>query len=148
MALYAFDGTWNSSRVNDDVTEMSDTNVACFYDAYGDTKWYTRGVGTRFGPIGKLIGGAFGAGAHDRLKSAYEELCNNWANGDTEIDIVGFSRGAALALDFANRIQQMDIRQPGKKNIVAEDPPIRFLGLWDVVGSFGVPINVGHLHFQ
>jgi uncharacterized protein (DUF2235 family) len=149
MALYAFDGTWNSASTLDDVVEDSDTNVVCLYEFYrGRNKWYAGGVGTRHGLPGRIIGGLFGAGARDRLGEAYKALCRNFAAGDREIDIVGFSRGAALALDFANRIKDMDVREPEGKRIVAEDPPIRFLGLWDVVGSFGMPIDIGPLDFQ
>lgn len=59
MALYAFDGTWNSATLHDDAEQ-----------------------------------------------EAYQQRCKNWAAGDTPIDIVGFSRGAALALDFANKPTQ------------------------------------------
>lgn len=89
-----------------------------------------------------------GMGGRTRVKKVYEQFCKNWAAGDTIIDIIGFSRGAALALDFANNIEDDGIRRPGSKEVIADRPPIRFLGLWDVVGSFGIPINVGHLRFQ
>ena len=52
------------------------------------------------------------------------------------MDIAGFSRGAALALSFANEIA-------GK----IKDLDIRYIGLWDVVGEFGLPgehVNAGH----
>ena len=95
-----------------------------------------------------MIGGAFGAGGPERVKEAYKQLCENWAQNDHIIDIIGFSRGAALALDFANKIEDDGIRRPGSKEVVEERPHIRFLGLWDVVGSFGVAINAGPLEFQ
>jgi uncharacterized protein (DUF2235 family) len=149
MALYAFDGTWNSATLSDDTETETETNVPGFYEAYDDErKWYVPGPGTRFGKIGRALGGTTGMGARTRVKEAYRQLCDNWAQGDTTIDIVGFSRGAALALDFANKIDDDGIRRPGTKEVVREDPPIRFLGLWDVVGSFGMPMNVGGLRFQ
>jgi hypothetical protein len=148
MALYAFDGTWNSATLDDNVEQANETNVAHFSEAYNGERLYISGPGTRFGNVGRVIGGAFGAGGPMRLKEAYKELCDNWAQGDRVIDIVGFSRGAALALDFANKVEDSGIRRPGTKDVVEERPPIRFLGLWDVVGSFGVPINVGLLDFQ
>jgi len=64
-----------------------------------------------------------------------ESLDRRFADGDRVIDIVGFSRGAALALHFANEIQE---EKGGAE--------VRFLGLWDVVASFGLPgneINLG-----
>src|SRR5262245_15588305 len=152
MALYAFDGTWNSSVVDDDIQSADDTNVVRFYEAYNGSKWYVSGPGTRLGKIGRGVGGLTGAGAHDRLEEAYVALVKAVRAGDTTIDIIGFSRGAAIALDFANLIHDTGIVDPETDEVLAKDVPIRFLGLWDVVGSFGVPfgqllfqrLNVGH----
>jgi uncharacterized protein (DUF2235 family) len=103
MALYAFDGTWNEEKTGDD-PDYKNTNVVRFYRAYharsGKNDFYVPGVGTRLGEIGRTFGGVFGLGEVPRLKEAYRQLCQNWAAGDTEIDIVGFSRGAAMTLDF------------------------------------------------
>src|SRR5262245_58473244 len=118
MALYAFDGTWNSATLNDDVEQENETNVANFYEAYRDQKWYVSGPGTRAGKVGKAVGGTFGAGSFERVNEAYNELCKKFAAGDTAIDIVGFSRGAALALDFANKIHDLGIRRVGSKQVV------------------------------
>jgi len=146
MALYAFDGTWNSSVVDDDVQEADDTNVVRFYEACRGRKWYVSGPGTRRGAIGKKIGGLTGAGARDRLEEAYKALVAAYAQGDTAIDIVGFSRGAAIALDFANLIHETGIQNPESGEVIAKNVSVRFVGLWDVVGSFGVPI--GQMLFQ
>lgn len=148
MALYAFDGTWNSATLDDDVEQENETNVADFAEAYDAQTWYVPGPGTRFGRVGRILGGGTGLGGRTRVRELYQKLCEAWAAGDTVIDVVGFSRGAALALDFANRVVDDGIRRPGTKVVVEEKPQIRFLGLWDVVGSFGLPINVGRLHTQ
>lgn len=152
MALYAFDGTWNSALIDDDLEGPDDTNVVRFYEAYDGSKWYVSGPGTRLGRLGKAVGGLTGAGARDRVEEAYLALAAGYAQGDTTIDIVGFSRGAAIALDFANLIKDKGIRDPETDRVMAADVQIRFLGLWDVVGSFGIPfgerifqrLNVGH----
>jgi len=136
MALYAFDGTWNEDQDG----HNQDTNVVKFRDAYLENKdAYFPGPGTRFGFLGKFFGGAFGMGARQRRKKAFDLFQKKYAAGDTAIDIIGFSRGAAIALDFANRIQEEGVvdRATGKKVI----PKIRFLGLWDTVPSFGLPKN-------
>jgi uncharacterized protein (DUF2235 family) len=127
MALYAFDGTWNEDEEN----EGRDTNVAKFCSAYGGAnKFYLKGVGTRAGFVGKLLGGAAGIGGRIRTLEAMRKLEKNFRQGDRTIDIVGFSRGAALALNFANEVdEEMDGAQ------------VRFLGLWDTVASFGLPGN-------
>ncbi len=140
MALYAFDGTWNADRDRNE----RDTNVRLLFDlsAEPDThKLYTAGVGTKFKRIGQLIGGMFGAGSFSRVAAAYDHLRRTYRPGDP-IDVIGFSRGASLALDFVNRI--VDRRgTPG-----APQPTIRFIGLFDVVGSFGIPFNVWPFRFQ
>jgi hypothetical protein len=146
MALYAFDGTGKSATL-DSVEQPTETNVAHFHDAYAGSKTYLQGVGTKLGLPGKAIGDAFGAGDLDRLNEAYKKLCENWQAGDHIIDIIGFSRGAALALDFANNIESKGIRHPDSDGVVEQKPAIRFLGLWDVVGAFGLAVNVG-LEFQ
>lgn len=148
MALYAFNGTWNSEKT--DVVDTPDneyqtnTNVLKFRDAYrGDNGYYTNGVGTRFGTLGRIFGGAFGVGGFDRINDALTHLRSRLAAGDTIVDVTGFSRGAALALAFTNRVykQVIDPR-------TGKPPIVRFLGVWDVVGSFGIPINLGPFLFQ
>lgn len=66
-----------------------------------------------------------------------------------KIDVIGFSRGAALARDFVNYInEQGGVPRTTKngKEIVCP-VKIRFLGLFDTVASFGIPgngINLGY----
>ena len=147
MALYAFDGTWNKKR---DAGEYGkNTNVVKFHQAYtGKINFYTKGVGTKLGFIGKFFGGAFGAGGKERIEKAYNELCQAYAAGDTDIDIIGFSRGAALAVHFANTIQSKGIWDPRSGKIKEKSPSIRFLGLWDVVASFGIPFDIFGIPFH
>lgn len=131
MALYAFDGTWNE----DEEGEGKDTNVAKFFNAYQGTKFYMEGVGTRKGFVGKILGGGIGAGGRVRIREAMEAIEKHFGAGDKTVDIIGFSRGAALALHFANEVEEK-----------MTDVKVRFLGLWDVVASFGLPgndINIG-----
>jgi uncharacterized protein (DUF2235 family) len=141
MALYAFDGTWDAEK---DAGEYgNNTNVVKFRDAYeGRSEFYTKGVGTRYGILGKIIGGAFGVGGKERIARAAEHLAQYFADGDRDIDIVGFSRGAALALHFANTIASRGVRDRDGR-VIAARPVVRFLGLWDVVAAFGIPIDLG-----
>ncbi|KRT55641.1 phospholipase effector Tle1 domain-containing protein [endosymbiont of Ridgeia piscesae] len=142
MALYAFDGTGNE----DNPGEGEDTNVLKFFRAYenaysGPGKcFYVAGVGTRYSVLGDLFGKMLGIGGHQRIGEAMDQLEANFRNGDRDIDIIGFSRGAALALEFAN-----DILEEGVNG--EEAPTIRFMGLWETVASFGIPgnrINLGY----
>lgn len=152
MALYAFDGTWNSEKTGDNTAP--NTNVVRFKNAYqantGDEECYVAGIGTRHKLIGKVIGGVFGAGELPRLNEAYKRLCENWESGDQVVDIIGFSRGAATVLDFCHLVQDRGIRRAGKNEVIEPDPVIRFVGLWDVVPAFGLGffgnevLNFGH----
>lgn len=143
MALYAFDGTWNERDDN----PLNCTNVVRFYDAYKQNapdriNYYAVGVGGRWSILGKIAGGLWGAGWRDRVNHAYDYLCRSYIAGDTDIDIVGFSRGAAIALDFAHKVYRSGIVDPDTKRVVERHPEIRFLGLWDVVAAFGIA-NLG-----
>jgi hypothetical protein len=152
MALYAFDGTWNERKDDDHVDR--NTNVVRFFDAYhagsGAGDLYIKGIGTRMRRLGKVAGGAFGLGQRHRLDQAYQHLCKQWADGDTTIDIVGFSRGAATTLDFCHMVMERGIRRPGTDEVVERKPSIRFVGVWDTVAAFGLGItgiadfNFGH----
>jgi hypothetical protein len=137
MALYAFDGTWNSEK--DAGQYDRNTNVVRFKDQYAGRKFFYQGVGTRHGTLGKFFGGAFGVGGKKRIAAALQDVAAQFAAGDRDIDIVGFSRGAALAAHFANVIADDGVRVNG----VLERPVVRFLGVFDLVAAFGIPINLG-----
>ena len=135
MALYAFDGTGNEDTDED----IKDSNVVRFKELYnGQDVEYLAGIGTRFGTIGKAIGGIFGAGGRSRITEMLELAAENYQDGDKIIDIVGFSRGAALAVHFANEIADKGLNL-GDGSV--EKPKIRFLGVWDIVGSFGLAVD-------
>jgi uncharacterized protein (DUF2235 family) len=160
VAIYAFDGTGNKDKKLD----SKDTNVRKFFEAYvesyepqvktivtGKKKKkreklakskcvYIKGVGTSKLPIRKATGLLFGFGGKGRVRRAMKALRENVKLGDTTIDVVGFSRGAAEALEFVNRVRDATIG--GEKGRA-----VRFLGIWDTVASFGIPgnaVNVGY----
>lgn len=144
MALYAFDGTWNEpASIN---PEKFDTNVVRFIaclkspDQLGlvgmlsEDAEYVTGVGVRFGLPGKLVGGFTGAGGWQRVREFLAKFKENWLKGDKNVDVIGFSRGSALALHFCNALND-GVDMDGH-NVI---PHIRFLGLWDTVPAFGLP---------
>src|SRR5262245_36008828 len=136
MALYAFDGTSNEDQIDNE----KDTNVVRFARAYRGRRFYRAGVGTRFGGVGAVIGGWTGAGLRERVQEAIGALRQNIARGDSAIDVVGFSRGSAAALDFVNEVWE----QVGQRQ--GATPPVRFLGLFDTVASVGIipgNVNIG-----
>jgi hypothetical protein len=131
------------------------TNVVFFYKEYiesGLHAEYFPGVGsgalstTKFGiTLDFILGGAFGIGAQGIINQAFGKLKKNFERGENVIDIVGYSRGAAIACMFANKIFR-DYKKilPG----LSEPPKIRFIGLFDTVASFGNPLNDNEIFFK
>lgn len=162
MALYAFDGTWNREHTGGDYNKNS--NVVRFAKAYragkavyqknGDQdhivedndNGYISGPGTRHGFFGKALGGLMGLGGRSRVAQAVNRVERKFREGDTAIDVIGFSRGSAIALHFVNELAEVGFF-PGKNNEAIE-PRVRFLGLWDVVAAFGLAKDIGFLKFQ
>ena len=122
MALYAFDGTWNI----DEEEPEKDTNVVKFRNIYNGPVEYRSGVGTRWGGIGKVLGGLLGLGGRSRIQEMHDEITENYNKGDHDIDIIGFSRGAALAVHFANLLADEGIKLHDGETV---KPKIRFLGI-------------------
>jgi len=139
MALIAFDGT----GCTDHDDEKQDSNVVKFCDAYeGDPALYLPGIGTRGRLIQRGFGSAFGKGGFEIIDEAMQRLDDSAesaisvtsrlaeatanATDDEAFDVVGYSRGAALALHFANAL-------------IEKRQKVRFLGLFDTVPSFGIP---------
>lgn len=105
------DGTWNSA---DD--GGAETNVARIARAIragsGDKQQitlYLRGVGSTGVRLQKLVGGAFGDGVDENIRSAYMFLAQNYVPAEPgreadEIFLFGFSRGAFTARSLAGFI--------------------------------------------
>ena len=138
MALYAFDGTGQKDD-HPELEDKEDTNVARFCFAYRPNddglpiddrhNHYQRGVGSA-GLFRKALGGITGFGGRRFVRRALDKLKDNIERNDTVVDVVGFSRGAALALDFVNEIAKGKATLPDGRI-----PAVRFLGLWDCVPS-------------
>jgi uncharacterized protein (DUF2235 family) len=130
--------------------------------------YYGQGVGTG-NSLDRLTGGAFGHGLEDNIYDAYRFLIANYEPGD-ELFFFGFSRGAYTARSIAGMIRKCGIlsREHVSRYIEAvnlyrsEDAPdkeipsgfrknysvngeketvIHFIGVWDTVGSLGVPLR-------
>ena len=127
--------------------------------------FYDKGVGTGWG-LDRLTGGAFGQGLNDNIKDAYRFLIHNYEGGD-EIFFFGFSRGVYTVRSTAGFIRNSGLL----KKIHADKIPeafelyrsrklapasqeakdfrkdysreirINFIGVWDTVGSLGIPIH-------
>ena len=144
MALYAFDGTGNQDE--DDATR--DSNVAEFFSAYSDPNKNTD-PDEEFGSlylkgIGRLARTLVGMGVAEAFEMADTggwsrrwPVSRKTANGATTSTSSDSLAIAAIALSFAN--------------VVASELPsqlVRFMGLFDVVGQFGLPgrhVQAGHI---
>jgi hypothetical protein len=117
--LIACFGTWKDVR--------DDTHVQRIHNAWHGPKVTISGLGTRFGIIGKGLGGMFGSGRRSRLKEAKEKIKkkeDEYPHG-ISWSIVGHSRGGMIALCIAESLR-LDNKQV--HNLILLDP----------VGSFGV----------
>jgi hypothetical protein len=141
-----FDGTDNNRE--DDLPFGKETNIAKLYDLYyedkvGAFKTYIEGVGT-----GSILesdyatGGFSGRGITYRIWRACKYLSDIWPkNSSTQVElyVFGFSRGAATALSFINQLTDWNLFGKAFVNLPSPFPKIKFLGLFDTVGSICVP---------
>jgi len=170
MAIVGFDGTWNDERPAD--PKQRPSNVVRFVSACDPRNVaYQRGIGnkTDYGIFMHWLGGAFGLGGKDIVLKALFSLGGMIETGAGAIlDTVGFSRGAALALHFANTVAKKGVPLPStrKKRVKWVRNPggkgahhttvyeydwvpvkVRWVGLWDTVPAMGIPdnnINIGY----
>ncbi|MGE6333815.1 DUF2235 domain-containing protein [Stenotrophomonas sp. NPDC077659] len=142
------------------------TNIARLCQLYPDSRrtpavaaslaLYVEGVGTRDDAEDDLIGLAFGVGASGvrakvqralqvLLPGALAALAGQWHTPlrSVQVDLFGYSRGAAAARDVANQLQGWDgarwrqlLQRAGLAcavDFTVQRPPLRFVGLFDTV---------------
>jgi hypothetical protein len=159
-----FDGTGNGDEIKN---KNKWSNVKYLYDMHqGDDelfdnknyikrKFYQRGVGSHEDDSDFYIDfeSAMGAGAEKRFENVVfniEKYINEYKikfktiPSLINLDVFGFSRGAAMARHFVNCIKQdyfdfddIDINI----GLSASNIKINFLGVFDTVGSFGIAGN-------
>lgn len=162
------DGTWNAddTQTNDTNVALMARSIHGSQQTGGILQivLYLRGVGTTGLKLETWIEGATGVGIDDNIRSAYQFISQNYLPGD-EIYLFGFSRGAFTARSLSGLISACGIlfrsslgalpdawiyyRSPKPHSPAAFaakysaqshlDPPITFLGVWDTVGSLGIP---------
>ena len=132
-------------------------------------KAYDRGVGTGYSKWDQFSGGITGLGIDSHIKDMYTFICLNYETGDY-LYLFGFSRGAYTARSLAGFIMNCGLLKPEyiqlvdhaynlyrdrndytksdsammtawRRNYCYEDiTPIHFIGVWDTVGSLGIPL--------
>jgi len=141
LLLFAFDGTDNG----DPPSRRDDwSNVYKLARSYSDGRvWYMAGVGRDDAGSGIRTNGLDAINANTararvdfllaELQAAVSGAAAN--RGPIDVDVVGFSRGAAMARDFSNRVA--DRIRGGAFAQLGACVRLRFLGLWDTVAQFG-----------
>ena len=162
------DGTWNADDTQTDDTNVAilARSIHGSQQTGGALQivLYLRGVGTTGQKLETFIEGATGVGVDDNIRSAYQFIAQNYLPGD-EIYLFGFSRGAFTARSLVGLITACGIlyrqslgslpeawiyyRSPkphfpaafAEKYKVQSHltPAVTFLGVWDTVGSLGIP---------
>ncbi len=159
------DGTWNDPASNTNVNRLYTATLSL--PGVQDSL-YDSGVGTDGQPVDHLFGGAFGQGIVNKIKDAYTRIAHLYSAGD-ELFLFGFSRGAYTARSLAGMIaicglptQKVDqecvdttwqaYRDKDQREMLLGSlgnyamvtaPLITMLGVWDTVGSLGIPAAWG-----
>lgn len=162
------DGTWNSPESPHPTNVMLLARAVAPTASGGEkqTVFYDWGVGSdRL----KMTGGLSGAGIDKNVMDCYRFIVHNYAPGD-EIFLFGYSRGAYTVRSLAGFIRNCGVLKREhegltpeayalyrkrtkksspdeteatrfrKKHAVADRTEIAFLGVWDTVGSLGIPV--------
>lgn len=143
-----FDGTGNN--LENDIARWDDdkepTNVSKLHLLYPDEKehfigaTYIDGVGTTVGEEDSDWDKAIAYSIGEKVKKAIEtaqKFFRDFPNAPIGIlDVFGFSRGAAAARHFVNEVHRLNKQSP--KYFGGPQLQVRFLGLFDTVGSIGI----------
>jgi len=161
--VFCADGTWQAA--------VNNTNVYRLYKALTVTSdqvtYYDDGVGADAKGLDRLLDGAFGQGLLQKIMDGYTKIAHVYEVGD-EIFLFGFSRGAYTARSLAGMIATCGLptgaftdncvtqafaayRDPvNRETILAGlgacglgEVTIRMIGVWDTVGSLGIPAIFG-----
>lgn len=168
--IVCLDGTWKEPETADGESHSSNvlkfmralkTSGA---DGLAQVVYYDRGVGSD-NLLDKYLGGAFGFGLSRNVLEAYRWVANNYAPGD-RLYFVGFSRGAYSVRSLAGLIGAVGLMSKLEVGALPEaydyyrvkpaerhshgyhvtaarraKPAITMVGVWDTVGSLGIPIS-------
>jgi uncharacterized protein (DUF2235 family) len=161
--VFCADGTWDAPGAN--------TNVYLIYKALAvsadQVTYYDDGVGADATGLTHLLDGAFGGGLFQKIQDGYTKIAHVYEQGD-QIYLFGFSRGAYTARSLAGMIAACGLPSGSfTDNCVAQafaayrDPAtrasllaglgscglcaatIQMVGVWDTVGSLGIPAMSG-----
>ena len=162
------DGTWNTPHGDSSTkTDTNVRKLYCaLLNEPTQLKYYDSGVGTDGTPIDHLTGGAMGEGLFQKVQDCYAFLSYVHDPGD-QVFLFGFSRGAFTARSLAGMIAGFGVptinldnrtvqrifegyREPDPDTKAAlkvklksaygmQETNVQMVGVWDTVGSMGIP---------
>ena len=162
--IVMFDGTWNTPRDHTNVYRLRQAIAPVGADEVPQLLSYHEGVGTSW--HGRLIGGSFGYGLSEIIQAAYKWLAQNFEPHD-HLYVFGFSRGAYSARSLVGLVRKCGVLRSATDQRVdaayalyrkrGDDPDgpesttfralyswetrVKFIGVWDTVGSLGIPLT-------
>src|SRR3984885_5097712 len=160
------DGTWDNTANDTNVYKVAKAAL----NSADQAAFYDDGVGANGTIIEKLAGGALGAGLFQKIKDGYTQIAHLYEQDDP-IFLFGLSRGAYTARSLAgmiaicglptkdfddnmvetafqayrntNAAQRAALLAQLNQNYAMYDAKITMLGVWDTVGSLGIPAIFG-----
>ena len=169
--ILCFDGTWNHPDDEHGPDAEIVTNARRVFEAVLDgpsvrdqVKWYDEGIGMHW--YDRFSAGAFGLGVDYKIQEGYRYLAENHLDGD-RVYLFGYSRGAYSARSLVGLIRKCGLLLPEHVDLTSDayelyrmrhdraDCPeaiefrrryareidIQFLGVFDTVGSLGIPLE-------
>jgi uncharacterized protein (DUF2235 family) len=165
--VVCLDGTWNSADdgFSTNVVKIMRAIAPADRKGMAQVVFYDAGVGAESSGLERVIEGATGSGLERNIRDGYRFLAHNW-RPDDEIYIFGFSRGAFTARSLCGFIDQVGLLPKREMDRLCDawalyrEPPeqrdeatcrelralsrtvdIKCLGVFDTVGSRGVPLE-------
>jgi uncharacterized protein (DUF2235 family) len=161
--VFCADGTWQDP--------LNNTNVYRLYKALDvsadQVTFYDDGVGAGITGIAHILDGAFGQGLLQKIRDGYTRIAHVYEPND-QVFIFGFSRGAYTARSLAGMIAACGLptgaftsncvaqafsayRNPSQREAILgglaacnlQPATIQMVGVWDTVGSLGIPAIFG-----
>jgi len=162
--VFCADGTWDDTGKNTNVYKI----FKALTTSADQVPYYDDGVGSDGLPIEKLLGGAFGTGLSQKIKDGYTKIAQVYEQGD-ELFLFGFSRGAFTARSLAGMISDCGLPTANFTDAIVDtafqayrnkdqraallagisktcnlyDAKLSMVGVWDTVGSLGIPAIFG-----
>jgi uncharacterized protein (DUF2235 family) len=162
--VFCADGTWDAPGSNTNVCEIY---KALINDGVNQVTFYDDGIGADATGLTRILDGAFGQGLFQKIQDGYTTVAQAYQPGD-QIYLFGFSRGAYTARSLAGMIANCGLptgnftpdcvtqafaayRNPANRAAILAglgacaltNVPIQMIGVWDTVGSLGIPAIFG-----